>query len=89
MVRVSPLGQFHTIEYPKYCSLLVIPAKAGIQTWSENLWTPAFAGVTEQLFGHSIEWSGTSSAIAQLPSIQAERKLSLQVLDGDIIRHPG
>jgi hypothetical protein len=27
--------------------LFVIPAKAGIQTWSQSLWTPAFAGVTE------------------------------------------
>jgi hypothetical protein len=45
----------HTIEYPKYRSLPVIPAKAGIQTWSENLWTPASAGVTEQRIGHLIE----------------------------------
>jgi hypothetical protein len=30
--------------------LLVIPAKAGIQTWSRSLWTPAIAGVTEERF---------------------------------------
>jgi hypothetical protein len=47
--------QLHTIEYPKYRSLPVIPAKAGIQTWSQNLWPPASAGVTEQRIGHFIE----------------------------------
>jgi hypothetical protein len=54
-LEASRLVQRHTIEYPKYCSLPVIPAKAGIQTWSENLWTPASAGVTEQRIGHFIE----------------------------------
>jgi hypothetical protein len=49
------LVQSHGIKYPKYHSLLVIPAKAGIQTWSDNPWTPACAGVTEQLIGHFIE----------------------------------
>jgi hypothetical protein len=42
-------------------ALLVIPAEAGIQTWSENLWTPASAGVTAQLMGHYIEWNGARS----------------------------
>ena len=53
--EAESLVQRHTIEYPKYRSLPVIPAKAGIQTWSENLWTPASAGVTEQRIGHFIE----------------------------------
>ena len=53
------LVQRHSIEYPKYRSLLVIPAKAGIQTWSENLWTPASAGVTEQRIEHFILWRRT------------------------------
>jgi integrase len=39
--------------------LFVIPAKVEIQTWSQSLWTPAFAGVTGQLNGHFIEWNGT------------------------------
>jgi hypothetical protein len=29
--------------------------------WSENLWTPASAGVTEQLTGHSILWTRTKA----------------------------
>jgi hypothetical protein len=49
------LVQSHGIKNPKYHTLLVIPAKAGIQSWSDNPWTPACAGVTEQLIGHFIE----------------------------------
>jgi hypothetical protein len=52
---MPPSVQRHPIKYPKSRSLPVIPAKAGIQTWSENLWTPASAGVTEQPIGHFIE----------------------------------
>jgi hypothetical protein len=30
--------------------LLVIPAKAGIQMWSQSLWTPTFVRVREEEF---------------------------------------
>jgi len=44
VVDVDCLVQRHTIEYPKYRSVPVIPAKAGIQRWSEKPLDPRLRG---------------------------------------------